>query len=194
MNASTLEWTAVAFSLLGVWLMAQRRLWAWPVGLVAVALYAVVFAQARLYSDALLQLAFAGFLAYGWFNWFGHRRSEGEIRIVPLHKAHAARDLAIGAVCGVALGALMHTFTNAALPWLDAMLAAMSLVAQWWEARRHAATWWLWIVVDVVYVGMYASKSLHVTAGLYVVFIALAVMGLRAWTRAAHPHQGTKAA
>ena len=85
---------------------------------------------------------------------------------------------------GLALGAVMHSWTDAALPWLDAMLAALSLVAQWWQARRHTATWWLWIVVDVVYVGMYAVKSLHVTAGLYLLFIGLAVMGLRAWRKA----------
>jgi nicotinamide mononucleotide transporter len=78
----------------------------------------------------------------------------------------------------------MHTWTDAALPWLDAMLAALSLVAQWWQARRHIATWWLWIIVDVVYVGMYLVKSLDVTAGLYLVFVGLAVMGLRAWTAA----------
>lgn len=193
MSGPLLEWSAVVASLLGVWLMAQRRMLAWPLGLVAVALYAVVFAQARLYSDALLQGVFAGFLVYGWVNWHRRRQQDGDIRIVPLHRRAALRDLGIGVAGGLALGALMHTHTDAALPWLDAMLAALSLVAQWWEARRHAATWWLWIVVDIVYVGMYAAKSLHLTAALYAVFIALAVMGLRAWTKAAAP-QTTRAA
>ncbi|MEG1612513.1 MAG: nicotinamide mononucleotide transporter family protein, partial [Alistipes sp.] len=58
--------------------------------------------------------------------------------------------------------------------------------AQWWQARRHTATWWLWIVVDVVYVGAYLFKSLHVTAALYVFFLGLAVIGLRAWSAAAN--------
>ena len=94
------------------------------------------------------------------------------------------RDLGIGVVFGIALGAAMHRYTDAALPWLDAMLAALSLVAQWWQARRHTATWWLWIVVDVVYIGMYLVKSLNLTAALYLVFIGLAVVGLRSWTAA----------
>lgn len=59
MNAAILEWSAVATSILGVWLMARRRMLAWPVGLVAVALYAVVFIEAKLYSDTLLQVVFA---------------------------------------------------------------------------------------------------------------------------------------
>lgn len=185
MNPAFLEWSAVAVSVLGVWLMAQRRMLAWPVGLVSVALYAVVFAEAKLYSDALLQIAFGGFLLYGWFHWHRQAQHDGRIIIAPLKAGHRIRDLGVGVAFGIALGAAMHTFTDAALPWLDAMLAALSLVAQWWQARRHAAAWWLWIAVDVVYVGMYLVKSLNVTAVLYLVFVALAVKGLRAWTAAA---------
>lgn len=184
MNPAVLEWSAVACSILGVWLMARRWMLAWPVGLVSVALYALVFADARLYSDALLQGVFAGFLVYGWASWHRQAQQDGQIAIVPLARAALLRDLGIGVAAGVALGALMHTYTNAALPWLDAMLATLSLVAQWWQARRHVATWWLWIALDVVYVGMYLIKELHVTAALYVVFVGLAVMGLRAWTAA----------
>lgn len=184
MNAAVLEWSAVVSSLLGVWLMARRRMLAWPVGLVAVALYALVFAEARLYSDTLLQVVFGGFLVYGWLSWHRHAQQDGAIVIAPLPRRQLLRDLGIGIVFGIALGAAMHHFTDAALPWLDAMLAALSLVAQWWQARRHIATWWLWIVVDVVYVGMYLVKSLDVTAGLYLVFVGLAVMGLRAWSAA----------
>lgn len=183
MNGAVLEWSAVAFSILGVWLMAQRRMLAWPVGLISVGLYALVFVEAKLYSDTLLQLAFAAFLLYGWLTWRRQVESDGQIIIVPLRAGQRARDLGVGALFGIALGAAMHSYTDAALPWLDAMLAALSLVAQWWQARRHASAWWLWIVVDVIYVGMYAFKSLHATAGLYLVFVGLAVMGLRAWSK-----------
>jgi nicotinamide mononucleotide transporter len=100
----------------------------------------------------------------------------------------------VGVAFGLALGAAMHTWTNAALPWLDAMLAALSLVAQWWQARRHTATWWLWIIVDVVYVGMYAVKSLHATAALYLVFVGLAASGLQAWKKAARQERTAGAA
>jgi nicotinamide mononucleotide transporter len=183
MNPAILEWSAVGFSILGVWLMAQRRMLAWPVGLISVGLYARVFVEAKLYSDSLLQIAFATFLLYGWFNWRRQAKSDGRISIAPLPPGQRARDLGIGVLFGVALGAVMHHHTDAVLPWLDAMLAALSLVAQWWQARRHTAAWWLWIVVDVVYVGMYAFKSLHATAGLYLMFIGLAAMGLRAWKK-----------
>jgi nicotinamide mononucleotide transporter len=85
----------------------------------------------------------------------------------------------------VLLGAFMHRWTDAALPWLDAALTAFSLVAQWWQARRHVAAWWLWIAVDVIYVGEYVYKHLLITAVLYAGFVALAAIGLRDWRRGA---------
>jgi nicotinamide mononucleotide transporter len=186
-NDAVLDWTAAIVSMAGVAMMGRRWMIAWPVGLLSVALYALVFIEARLYSDTLLQVAFGAFLVYGWLSWRRHAVEDGAIVIAPLSARHAWRDLGIGVVSGIALGAAMHTFTDAALPWLDALLAALSLVAQWWQARRHVAAWWLWILVDVVYVGMYLVKSLHVTAVLYLVFVGLAVMGLRAWSAAAVP-------
>lgn len=54
-----IELIAATISALGVWLMAKRLRWGWPVGLVSVLIYGWVFVDAKLYSDALLQ----GFLA-----------------------------------------------------------------------------------------------------------------------------------
>ena len=73
---------------------------------------------------------------------------------------------------------------HAALPWLDAPLASFSLVASWWQARKHIANWWLWIVIDVLYVGEYIYKQLWPTALLYALLVALAILGLRDWKRA----------
>ncbi len=184
MNIETLEWIAAAVSVAAVWLTARRHLLGWPVGLVSVALYAGVFIDARLYSDALLQGAFAGFIVYGWWRWKANLDGDGLVRVAPLGAAPALRDLGIGVVGALALGAVMHRYTNAALPWLDAALTAFSLVAQWWQGRRHVAAWWLWIVLVVIYTGLYAYKSLDVTAALYLGFVGLAVMGLRQWRRA----------
>jgi nicotinamide mononucleotide transporter len=71
------------------------------------------------------------------------------------------------------------------LPYLDAMLMSYSLVATWWQARKHIANWWLWILVDAIYVGEYIYKDLWPTALLYAAFVPLAVLGLRNWRRAA---------
>lgn len=185
MNIDALEWIGAAVSVAAVWLAARRHMLGWPVGLASVALYALVFVDARLYSDALLQVAFAGFIVYGWRRWKANLDDDGLVRVAALAPGAALRDLGLGALGALLLGFGMHRYTDAALPWLDAALTAFSLVAQWWQGRRHVAAWWLWIVLDLIYVGLYLFKSLEVTAALYLGFVGLAVMGLRQWRRAA---------
>jgi nicotinamide mononucleotide transporter len=178
------ELVGALLSAWGVWLTARRRPWCWPVGLASVAVYAWVFVDAKLYSDALLQLAFAVLIGYGWYRWLQHMGADGRVQVAPLPPQRAILQLAIGGAGALALGAFMHHHTDAALPWLDAALTAFSLVAQWWQAKRHAAAWWLWIVVDVIYVGEYIYKHLLITSVLYAGFVVLAIIGLRAWRRA----------
>ena len=89
-------------------------------------------------------------------------------------------NLAAGSVV---LGYVMASFTDAHIPWLDSALTSFSLVAQFWMARKYVANWWLWIAVDIIYVGVYIYKDLDLTAGLYAAFIVLAVIGLRNWQR-----------
>jgi len=174
-----------ALSLWAVWLTVRRRMLNYPVGMLSVIVYGWIFMQSRLYSDALLQVVFAGFIVYGWMRWIGHLDRDQRVRVAPLPQRRALLSAAIGVIGALALGWAMHRYTDAALPWLDAALTAFSLVAQFWQDRRHIAAWWLWIVVDVVYIGEYIYKDLRITAMLYAVFVALAVMGLRAWRQAA---------
>jgi len=180
---STLEIIAVIVNVLGVWLTARRIRWCWPVGVVAVALYAWIFFDAKLYSDMLLQVLFAFLQVYGWWRWSTGGLDHGKVHVGQLTLNEALLSLVIGALGAVLLGSLMASFTDAAVPWLDASLTAGSVVASVWAARKYVASWWLWIVLDVVYVGMYLFKDLHLTAGLYVGFIVLAVYGWRAWRR-----------
>ncbi|VWX48353.1 nicotinamide riboside transporter PnuC [Novosphingobium sp. 9U] len=91
----------------------------------------------------------------------------------------------------MAIGCLTSRYSDAALPWMDPTLSSFSLVAQYWTARRFAASWLLWIVVDTLYVGMFVMKGLWPTAGLHAAMIILAVLGYRRWRK--HQHDGTTA-
>jgi len=172
----------------GIWLTTKRLLICWPVVLAADIFYFVVFYQARLYSDALLQLIFLAFTLYGWWHWWRGVREDGEVRVEPLSMPARLIALAAGAAGSLFLGILAKRM-NAALPYLDAALTSFSLVASWWQARKHIANWWLWIVVDLVYIGEYLYKNLVPTALLYAVLVALAVKGLRDWQKAARESQ-----
>ena len=72
------------------------------------------------------------------------------------------------------------------MPWPDAATTAVSLLATYGQTRRLVESWWLWIAVDVVYVPLYGYKDLWLTAVLYLAFLALCVLGLRAWRQALH--------
>jgi nicotinamide mononucleotide transporter len=178
-----LEIAGTVTTVLGIWLTTRRLLVCWPVVLAADIIYLDVFYRARLFSDALLQVFFLAFTLYGWWHWWRGVRDEGEVRVVPLRMRGWLAGLAAGAVGAVLLGELM-TRIGAALPHLDATLTSYSLVASWWQARKHIANWWLWIAVDLVYIGEYLYKGLRPTAALYAGLVALAALGLRDWRRA----------
>jgi nicotinamide mononucleotide transporter len=127
-------------------------------------------------------------------RWIRHLDTSGRVRIAPLPRRRAIVSSALGVAGALVLGWSMHRFTDAALPWLDATLTAFSLVAQFWQDRRHIAAWWLWILVDVVYIGEYIYKDLRITAVLYAVFVVLAIMGLRAWQQVVRMREGVEAA
>ncbi|MGA7339748.1 MAG: nicotinamide riboside transporter PnuC [Terracidiphilus sp.] len=182
--AHGLEIAGMAATVLGIWLTTRRLLICWPVTLLADFLYLVVFYRARLFSDALLQIFFVAFTLYGWWHWWRGIRQEGEVRVEPLSLRGWIAGLAAGAVGAALLGWLMVR-VGAALPHLDAALTSYSLVASWWQARKHIANWWLWIAVDAIYIGEYLYKDLQATAVLYAGLVALAVLGLRDWRRAA---------
>jgi nicotinamide mononucleotide transporter len=169
----------------GIWLAARRKMLTWPITQAANVLYLIVFFEARLYSDTLLQFAFIAFTFYGWWNWARGARATGEIRIEPLSALGFALPLAVGFAGSVLLGWCMVRI-GAALPWLDAALASFSLVASWWQARKNIVNWLLWIVVDAAYIGEYIYKGLLLTALLYAILIALCLQGIRDWRRAPH--------
>jgi len=181
--ANWLENVAAAITLMGIWLTTRRTLVCWPVVLVSDVLYLIVFHRQNLKSDALLQIVFIGFTLYSWWNWARGVRPGGKVQVAKMGLRGLLGGLVVGALGSVVVGWWMARI-GASLPHLDAALAVFSLVASWWEARKHTANWWLWVVVDTVYVGEYLYKDMWTTAALYAGFVALAVLGLRDWRRA----------
>lgn len=180
--ANWMEDAGALTAVVGIWLTTRRKLICWPVVLVSDVLYLVVFYRVQLYSDAMLQAFFLAFTLYGWWYWSRGVRDEGEVRVERLTLPGLFAGLAAGAAGSVLLGVLMVRI-GAALPHLDSVLTSYSLVATWWQTRKHIANWWLWIAVDLIYIGEYIYKGLRPTAALYALLAALAALGLRDWRR-----------
>jgi len=183
-SAHWFELIAAAVSALDVWLATRRSMISWPITILASLLYAEQFRESRLYSDMLLQGVFVLFAIYGWWHWYRGLKVEGSVRVITPAWNELARDIALGAIGSLLLGYWMAHHTDASLPWLDSALTGFSLVGTWWGARKYIANWWLWIVLDSIYIGEYIYKQLNLTAVLYAAFVPLAVLGLWDWRRA----------
>jgi len=179
-----LEIIGAVTAILSIWLTTKRKIICWPIGIISDLAYLAISYHEQLFSFALLLVGGLPLTFYGWWHWARGLREEGEVRVVRLPLPELLIGVAAGALGGIALGAWMRHL-HAALPYLDAQLATFSILGGWWQARKHIANWWLWIVVDVVYVGEFLYTKLLLTALLYAAFVGLAVLGLRDWRRAA---------
>jgi nicotinamide mononucleotide transporter len=186
---SPLEVAAFIVSVLGVWLTTARSLWNYPFSLLSVALYGLIFFQVKLYADMALQGIFALTLLYGLYEWWRGRDPSGEVVVTRIRPAEVVISLGSGAAVWLCLGYGLEMHTDASLPWADSLLLAGSLIGSVWAARRRLESWWVWIIVDVLYVGLYLRKELYLTSVLYAAFVVLAVLGLKRW-RIAFDHQG----
>lgn len=180
-----LELIAVALGLANIGLLVQRSIWNYPFGMAMVALYFVIFRDARLYGEAWLQVFFFVVQGWGWWLW---ARAGGLTQMVEVAwMGWPARAAALGLVAGSSLGIgwAMARYTDAALPYADAAIAGASVVAQVLLAMRRVENWALWIAIDVLSIWVYLNRELYLTAGLYAAFLVLATVGLIAWAKAA---------
>ena len=181
--ANRWEVLAVIFGIVSVYLSTREHIWSWPTALVNVSLYFVVFFEAKLYADMGLQVVYFALSLYGWYEWLYGGANRTELHVSRTSRTLGVRLLVIGVVCAAVLGTLLTRFTDAALPYVDSATTSTSLVAQWMMTRKILENWAVWMVVDVVYVGMFIYKHLYLTAGLYTVFFVLAAMGYVQWKR-----------
>lgn len=180
---SSLEWIAFFTGVIAVFLSTRENVWSWPVAIVNVTLYFLLFQRAGLYSDMGLQLVYLALSVYGWYQWL-----YGGARHTELHVSRATPrswlvSIAVGLVFWLALSSITSRIQGVALPRLDAALTTASLVAQWMMTRKVLENWLLWIAVDLIYVPMFIYKGLCLTAGLYAIFLGLAVLGWVQWRR-----------
>ncbi len=180
-NLNPLETLAVITGLVCVWLTVKENIWCWPVGIVSVCCYAVIFFQVKLYADMGLQVIYIALSVYGWYEWLRGGKDHGELEVsqttMRLHSVLAA----IALVGTFVMGWSLSRYTDASLSYLDSAMAVLSLIAQWMMARKFLECWLVWISVNVFSIGKYFLSALYPTMALYAVFLVLAVMGYREW-------------
>jgi nicotinamide mononucleotide transporter len=166
-----------------VYLSARENIWSWPTAIVNVSLYTFIFFRSGLYSDMGLQVVFLILSIYGWYQWLRGGENRSTLKVSRASPRVWLIGLTLATIVWLALAQYTRTLPGVSLPYLDSGLTALSLLAQWMMTRKIVENWALWIVADIIYVPMYISKQLYVTAGLYTVFLVLAIAGLVSWRR-----------
>ncbi|MDG9666547.1 nicotinamide riboside transporter PnuC [Hahella sp. CR1] len=182
-GGSAIEIIASLAGFICVFLIIRRNIWCWPIGLVQVALYMIVFYDAKLYSDFILHGIYVVMQFYGWWYWLQGRGQDDDLVVLPTALPMTLLWVAVAILGSFGLGYVMSTYTDASLPYPDAFTTVASLVAQWLLSRRQLINWGFWIAVDIVAIGVYWQKGLYPTTVLYATFLVMASAGLMVWLR-----------
>jgi len=197
---SYLEFFGIILNLCSVYLVTKNKIWTWPIGNIAVVLFAVLFFQIQLYSDFIEQIYFfiTGF--YGWWVWLNLKKDgtkKEEKDDLPVSYNSPKNNLAYIAIIFIGTivsGFMMNHihewiptifFTPASFPYMDAFTTVMSFAATILMAHKKIESWYLWILVDVIGIWLYFAKGVIFISILYVIFLILATKGLFSWKKLA---------
>jgi nicotinamide mononucleotide transporter len=190
-NVSYVEFIGTLFGLISVFLAARANILTWPTGILNAIFFLAIFYQIHLYSDMFLQFYFCGMGVYGWFSW-KYKAEHQQSAIRTLSNTNRLRLAVFIAVITLLIGTLIsrihlmlpQIFDHpASYPYVDTFIAISSIVATILLARRIFETWVLWVIVDITSIGLYSVKGVKLIALEFVIFLALAVLGVFSWYR-----------
>ena len=154
----------------------------WPLAIAASLLYALLFADSKLYGEAALQIFFVMVSCWGWWQW---RRGTGnDGRALTVHTLRPRQRIVVLLATLAAwplLALALMRLTDSDVPWLDALPTVASVTGQLLLGRKLVENWPVWLAVNVFSVGLFAYKGLWLTSVLYALFAGLSVWGWRAW-------------
>lgn len=182
-TTTLLELLSFALSVITVALNIRQIHWAWLFSILSSGMYAAVFFNTRLYGDMGLQFVFILVSVWGWANWLRGDDSHERLQVTRLNARGRWNSLVVTVLAFVFLAWFLKSYTDTDVPYADGFLTAGSLLGQILLSRKKLENWHVWIIVDVLYVGLYVYKGLMLTALLYAIFVVMAIMGLRAWSK-----------
>ena len=202
------HWLDIVTTILGlIYLVLEYRasIALWVVGIVMPAMDIYLYWSHGLYGDAGMAVYYTLAAIYGYAVWkFGakwkrmlKRKASGvagsdkavdaaggsseELPITFFPRRLILRTLGFFLLAWAATYYVLVAYTNSTVPLLDAFTNAFSFVGLWALARKYVEQWLFWIAVDVVCCYLYVVKGIPFKAGLYGLYVVIAVMGYRKW-------------
>ncbi len=181
-SQNLLETSGVITGILCVYLAAKNKIWNWPFAIISVIIYIFIFWDAKLYADMGLQVYFLIMNFYGWYFW-SRKDLNSKVPVSSITPKEIILSVIGIAIFTAGLGTFLYKGTDASFPFIDSFCTACSLIAQIFLARKVMENWLIWIFVDIIYVGVYIAKDLHLTAGMYALYVYIAAMGYIQWRK-----------
>ena len=175
-----------------LWLEYKANIYLWLVSIIMPAIYLYVFYIAGLYADFAINIYYLLIAVYGWLAWkygfklFSKKTGKSRVEVLKISrfpKKLWIRLIPIYLLLQLSITWMLMTYTNSDVPWLDSFTTSVSIIAMWLLARKYVEQWFVWIVVDVVCVGLYLYKDLYYTSALYAIYAIIAVFGYIKWKK-----------
>ena len=181
-QTTLLEWAAVITGFLCIYLAAKESIWNWPVSIISVVAYGLLFFREAMYGDMTLQIYFLFTAVYGWYFWI-RKKVEQHRPISRLTAKQWFLAILFIPLLSILLGWFMDRFTNSNVPYADGFCTAISFTAQFLLTRKILENWLLWVFANICYVPLFIYKNLNLSALLYLVLIIIAFNGYLNWRK-----------
>lgn len=176
-----LQIVGFSLGLLYLWLEYRANIYLWLVGLMMPLVHGILYFQSGLYADCAMNGYYLLAGLYGWLVW--HHASKGKVGSQISHTPLGRWPVIVlsYAAVHVLIYWVLITFTNSTVPFWDSLTTALSVVAMWMLSRKYVEQWLVWLVVDVITVGLYLYKNIPITASLYLIYTMMAIAGYLRW-------------
>jgi len=163
----------------------RQSIWLWPLGLITSALYVWVFFTNKFYADMGLQSYYVLISIYGWYWWLrgGKKYNTDSLPVTRISLKLAGILVFVFILLFAGIWYILLNYTDSPVPLGDAFTTALSIVATWMLARKIIEHWILWVIADLVSMGLYIYKGLYPTVILFAVYTLMAVIGYREWKK-----------
>lgn len=188
----TIDWLDILTTVLGliyIWLEYRAHIALWVVGIIMPALDVYLYYSHGLYGDAGMAVYYTLAAFYGLFIWKFKKtkRLKLDLPIIRMPRRQYLPAIVFFFVAWGVIYYVLTRWTNSTVPVLDSFTNAMSFVGLWALARKYLEQWFFWMVVDVVCCFLYVQKGIPFKAGLYGLYVAIAVMGYFKWKKMMKP-------
>ena len=182
----TAHWLDITTTVLGlayILLEYKASLWMWAVGFLMQALGIVLYYQKGHSADCGMEFYYLTMTVYGYWKWVRGSATKENLPVSHFPKTLVLPWLLITAAVWATIYVLLVTFTNSNVPLADSFTTALSIVGIWALAHKYLEQWFIWIAVDVVTCVLYVYKDIPFKAGLYALYVVIAIAGWRKWKK-----------